>query len=907
MAADLIDQYSLACASNRVVSADKMPEKIQCKLCEASFDETERFIKHIRVHKHKSSFECVFRECNIVFKSFEAYKKHLRQRHFRFNKQCSFRCSVSACSFVETSAQLMSKHASKHLNSGQPVFCPFGCQTKKPFKTANSMRIHNMYFHRNGNVKSSSRSEESLVPDRENEEKSTNDDDSLRFCAETVSPNGFSDVTEAMVNIFGTLFLKLLSKNHVTETAVQEIVTALGEAAAAQNSFYESHGSTSGSGIQRGDEGNSSKDVDRTLCNVNIFDVMFGSTGIFRSAYMRKKFFRKHYNFVPAIEISLQKDNEHKDAFYYYVPILDTLTTMLNDPSTYNAVFRNKLKTPGYLTDYDDGLKFKKSLFFTNKTVNIFLYQDAAEVVVNAIGNATSRHKLLCVYMVVGNLDPHLRCKTENVQLVLLCKNKHFAYFGTNCIFRRLIEDIKTLEEDGIVIHGGGFPEKVHGSIFTTMNDNLGAHQIGGLVENFSTSSHFCRTCYMEHRTFQNDCLHQAELRTPQTHSADLQVIKDNPACIPYRGVKTECIFDELKHFRMFNFGAAPCVAHDLFEGWINNDLFLILKRISKEQHITALYFQGRINEVCQKLKLDTKITIDYARKSKNIKAKAVDIWHIVQILPFVLINKSVDYSNPLISMLLLIKNITDIVTSTVVSEAQISLLRSFITEYLELRKSLFDTPLRPKHHFTTHYPWLISWLGPLMTYCTLYCERKHCFFKRALRSTLNFKNVVKFCAEQHQFYQALMSQDNARFDRQFMVSKYVESYAHLPASIKQELDKYDLVSSNAVYAEEALYCGYNYRINDYLFLNHDDFGERFYVIKIVLLIFNQTSEEIIIFGYKYAVVNAPEKGIMELIMDNSETAIAQNITEFIDRTPLKTFVENEKQYLFIKHAIPLI
>lgn len=127
-----------------------MSEIIKCKFCDASFGDVERFIKHIRVHKHKSSFECVFRECKIIFKSFEACIKHLRQRHFHFNNQCSFRCPVSVCDFVENSAQLMAKHASKHLNSGQPVFCPFGCQTKKPFKTANSFRIHNMYFHRNG-------------------------------------------------------------------------------------------------------------------------------------------------------------------------------------------------------------------------------------------------------------------------------------------------------------------------------------------------------------------------------------------------------------------------------------------------------------------------------------------------------------------------------------------------------------------------------------------------------------------------------------------------------------------------------------------------------------------------------------------------------------------------------------
>ncbi|XP_055589099.1 uncharacterized protein LOC129741400 [Uranotaenia lowii] len=111
-------------------------------------------------------------------------------------------------------------------------------------------------------------------------------------------------------------------------------------------------------------------------------------------------------------------------------------------------------------------------------------------MVVNAIGNATARHKMLCVYVVLGNLDPHLRCLTDNVQLVLLCKNKDFSYFGPNVIFRRLVEDLKVLEEKGIVIpDGNDMQKRVFGSVFTTMNDNLGAHQlVAVLPENLDSA-----------------------------------------------------------------------------------------------------------------------------------------------------------------------------------------------------------------------------------------------------------------------------------------------------------------------------------------------------------------------------------------------------------------------------------
>lgn len=878
---------------------------IACNFCAVLFCDVEYFIRHLRIHKQWKIIECAFPSCEISFNSFRVYKNHLRQCHFRMKNPIKkqFECSVGSCGFIEADFKIMTKHLNQHLTSGQPVFCPFGCRKEKPFFTVNSLKIHKMYFHRNGNARGIDNVNCSGYQEPFLREENLKKIDSGSIVEQMVDTNGSTETNDPwknIVSLFGTLFLKLLSKNHVTETAIQEIVLALGEAAAMEIEFYKNLFASS-------DTNSLDRFKDQPSCNINIFDYMFGMKGVFRTAYMRKKFFRDNYNFVEAIPVSLQKDEDHKDSFYYYVPILETLCKMLDDKKTYDAVFRQKHKTPGYLKDYDDGLKFLKSSFFNNKTLNIFIYQDAAEMVVNALGNATSRHKLLCVYMVLGNLDPHLRCLTENVQLVLLCKTKDFTCFGSNRVFRRLIEDIKVLEEEGIVIHGGGFAEKVYGSVFTTMNDNLGAHQLAGLVENFSSNSYFCRSCYVKLNEFRSDCVQESESRTSQTHLLDLQMIKNNPSIVPYRGIKASCIFDELKHFKIFHFGAPPCVAHDLFEGWVNYDLFLILKRLAKENSITAHFLQNRINDVAARLKLNSKISIDFSRKAKNFKAKACDIWHVVQIIPFIFLNKQIDHKNPMLIMLLLIKNITDIVTSPIVSVDQTFLLDSFIAEYLELRYTQFDTPVRPKHHFTTHYPWFIRWLGPLMSYCTLFCERKHCFFKRALRSTLNFKNVLKFCSEQHQFYQALLNKQTERLELKFFVNSFVESYEYLPQDVKLDLNNYSLIGDTYVYAEEAVYCGYNYSRGDHLFLHYDDFGASFYTLHIKLIIFNKADSLIYFYGNKQRIDYFTEKGLMEIpIQLPNKRTIVKNINDIIDPTPLTVFHENSKHFLFIKHTIPI-
>lgn len=447
----------------------------------------------------------------------------------------------------------------------------------------------------------------------------------------------------------------------------------------------------------------------------------------------------------------------------------------------------------------------------------------------------------------------------------------------------------------------------MYGSVYTTLNDNLGAHQIAGLVENFSCGSYFCRCCYIQLDEFRNNWAHKAEVRTPEANLLDLKMLEDNPSSAPYRGVKTNCIFDELQHFKLFQFGAPPCVAHDLFEGWVNYDLFMILKRLTKENNISVHFLQGRINDVAARLKLNTKISIDFSRKSKNFKAKACEIWHFVQIIPLIFLNKTLDHEDPMFKMLLLIKNITDIVTSPIVSMEHTYLLQSFITEYMEMRNAMFDAPIRPKHHFTTHYPWIIRWMGPLMSFCTLFCERKHCFFKRALRSTLNFKNVLKFCSEQHQYYQAFLNVQTNRFELKLFVNKYVESYDYLSEDIQEDLERFSLKSDKFVYAEDAVYCGNNYFRGAYLFLHYDDSGACFYALHIKLIVYHKIEGQIWFYGNKQLVQPIPEKGIMEIPMNSSmNQTLVENINDIIDPTPLTVFRENNKNYLFTKHTIPL-
>lgn len=888
-----------------------MFENIKCIVCDTVSVNITEYLSHIRIHRRDKQFACPFTECEKKFGSFQSFRKHIRFRHVEQNLQSSarsYRCSLAECDFEEQNFERIMRHATAHISSGQPVYCPLRCPTKKPFATSNSFRIHKMYAHRRGLKKPELLSVPEPFPDisvpQPDEEMVT------EVCGYVHEEDGEEEQEQnplaTIEKHLGTLFLTLLAKHHVTNCAIQEIVEALTEVTRLQEKYFATRCEVTMQ--QLGIPDFTKTRIIGELCDGVLLSKVFSINGIFRSVYTRKKYYRENFSYVPPVQVSLQKDGEHNDCFYYYVPILDTLRELLNDKYVYNAVFRNKVTDPDVLNDFTDGLKFRNSSFFSNKTINIFIYQDAAEVVPNQLGNAVGRHKLLLVYMVLGNLPPHLRCLTENVHLVLVCKNKDFAYFGTDVIFRRLIEDVKLLEEEGIVVHGGGRPETIHGSVFATMNDNLGAHQLAGLCENFSKNSYFCRTCYTTLDSFRNDPFDVVKSRTPELNTIDLQTLECNSELISYRGVKVSCVFNELTHFKMFDLGAVPCVAHDLFEGWVNYDLYLIFKKLVANGTISLRYLEGRINSLFKQLKISTKITLSFSRKSCNIKAKACDVWHLVQILPFIFTEKSeIDYDQPAIVMLLLIKKITDIITSPVLSTEHVKILASDLREYIELRKSHFNTPLRPKHHFTLHYPRYILWMGPIINYCTLFCERKHCFFKRCLRTTLNFKNVVKFCSEQHQYTQGLLNTQNKRFKNDFLLEKYVESFSDLPSTVQGSLRAAKLDDRQNIYAEKGIFLGYTYTAGDFVFLRHDEYGDSFIVVKIVLLVYNQHLKSVTVFGNEAIVRNILERGVLEISQPEPENFVCLDIHKLIDRAPLASFEESGKTYLFIKHTIPIV
>ncbi|KAJ8686382.1 hypothetical protein QAD02_022176 [Eretmocerus hayati] len=115
----------------------------------------------------------------------------------------------------------------------------------------------------------------------------------------------------------------------------------------------------------------------------------------------------------------------------------------------------------------------------------------------------------------------------------------------------------------------------------------------------------------------------------------------------------------------------------------------------------------------------------------------------------------------------LTLTEVVEIVCAPMIHESYLPYLDSLICDYLSLRKKLFPTfNLRPKHHYMRHYAKLIFFFGPLIKVGTMRFESKHKFFKRSIRYSMNFINVLKSLSEKHELFQTYVRLGaDTRFD----------------------------------------------------------------------------------------------------------------------------------------------
>ena len=117
-------------------------------------------------------------------------------------------------------------------------------------------------------------------------------------------------------------------------------------------------------------------------------------------------------------------DTSSKESFQY-IPITSSLKALFTDSAVMQQFLQQFREGSSLLNDYSDGAMFQNNTFLNGGTLRIHVvrYLDAFEIV-NPLGSARNKHKLMAVYYTIGNLHTFSRSKLNAMQLVLLCKEK---------------------------------------------------------------------------------------------------------------------------------------------------------------------------------------------------------------------------------------------------------------------------------------------------------------------------------------------------------------------------------------------------------------------------------------------------------------------------------------------------
>ena len=308
--------------------------------------------------------------------------------------------------------------------------------------------------------------------------------------------------------------------------------------------------------------------------------------GLLRTSYARKQYCRQNFNIIEPEQVPIILANgEDTGCHLHYVPIfpLKTLEKLLrNENIRYYVEHPDKKSRKAEFFDFSDGNVLKNNNFFMVNVngLKMILYQDSFEVC-NPIGASKGKFKIVAVYLLLGNLLPHLRSKVRNVQLVLLCLEKYISKYGWEIILKKVINDLNVLATDGIELDCTDGTVKYRGTLVLMLGDSLGSHQIGRLTENFSKSHNFCRFCEILRAQLQANDYSPKALQTPESYKECVSEALRSGKMV--KGIKKDSPLNQITSYHVCNPGLPPCIAHDLFEGIVQYDLMLAIKNLFKK------------------------------------------------------------------------------------------------------------------------------------------------------------------------------------------------------------------------------------------------------------------------------------------------------------------------------------
>lgn len=810
-----------------------------CELCPFETNSSKLYVDHWRIHRnvHNVDFPCAYINCRRRFINYNTFKSHVIRDHSfsksnETSKNVSLNCSLPLCKnlFFADLPSLIS-HIKKHIDAGIKLKCPYS-NCSFSFLNKSSFTSHLSRYHRNWGIDALSQNyfasqNESPLCDNETSASSSSFENNNGGTYPVYKPTSLDNFSKDM----GLFYLKLQAKKLVPISTIQLINDEIQKI---NDSHIEILSENLKSKLKSHNIPNS--DIDKIIDDIKNNDIFSKcNSEILRSDYTRKAFYKQHFNYVAPIDVYLGKNKYDQDCSCQYIPINETLQSIFNHRSVSDLLenYTCKNSQKDVLQDVTDGSVYKENELFKNESnsLGVLLFQDSFEVV-NPLGSAKKKHKIIGVYFTLSNLPPAYRSNVDNIQLVMLCRETDLKFFGQEKVFHILIQDLKKIEVEGILINS----VIVKGTICSIIGDNLGSHYIGGFMESFNCE-YLCRYCLIKSSQIKDKPFAVGTMRTPRHYDMCINTLNNGINIKSDHGIKFNSVFNDLKYFHVCQPGLPPCLGHDLFEGIVAYDLALYIQYFCK---IKKWFTYAKLNSILHSFVYKgtdcRNKPNEISEKSDKINGHAAQNWCLLRLLPVLIGYLIKDYDDNVWDLCLQLRSIVEIVCAPKIKQKQIAYLQTLIEEYLDLRSSLFPSvSLRPKHHYLSHYPTLIVQFGPLIRLWTLRFESKHSYFKRCARSCNNFKNICSSLAMRHQLLQTYINAGNI-FSPDVTINKGTEFHPCMYHDKIQKSLSNDFTSANTLASYHVSVRGISYKKGHVLPLKENNYGVIFGKILLILV-----------------------------------------------------------------------
>lgn len=197
-------------------------------------------------------------------------------------------------------------------------------------------------------------------------------------------------------------------------------------------------------------------------------------------------------------------------------------------------------------------------------------------------------------------------------------------------------------------------------------------------------------------------------------------------------GVHGTSSFDALGYFDVTK-SLPPDIMHDILEGVVPLTMKHVICKAHRQNHITITELNEELQKFCigQNDKANKPVLLsERLLRTSGIVGTATQKWCLFRLLPFIMGHRIPPGSRYWHMLLLLCRDIADIVMAAKVTKDELACLELLVTEFLSEMTEVFGNVLIPKCHYLIHYPRLMSLYGPLHSLWCMRFKGKHQYFK---------------------------------------------------------------------------------------------------------------------------------------------------------------------------------